>query len=503
MFLKRQTRKNRPGAVLARGAFHLVMWSVLASLLGLLSSAQTREATPTLTSIRELLDGHHPAGPALFRGSITYNGEELVVQDQTGAVAVRSATPVPAALGDQVEVRGALVMRQGIPAVDAASVRVLYPGSTPLPLAITPDEAAEGAYNGMLVAIDGEMIKETRSTDGTRRLTLDSGNQLFTCTLPGADAGAGAFPAAGAVVRCTGVLSFNQPDRALGSGTFLVLMRSAADLHLLTPAPWWTPRHLVLLFLLLLPLIALGYHIHLRNLKIRMQLVVEERSRIAREIHDTLAQGFAGIALQLQGVNRTLEPESTAASAQLAMALQMVRRSRAEAHRSIATLRSLHTYEDLAGTLDKLLRQLTGPAGLELTVEQQGTPAALSDDVTSQILRISQETIANTVEHAGAHSVHISLAHTPEQVIVEIRDDGHGFDPERAGSVDKGHFGIAGMRERAQQIRSTLTLHSGPQGTLVRLEVPVSTALPRYHRLLSRRKAGLQRLRRRKEKLPS
>lgn len=477
-----------PAAPFRRGTLLRIVLacSVLFPTAAAPAQRHTTDTSSPLTSIRDLLDAHRSQQDVLLRGAITYNGQELVVQDQTGAVAVSSPSPVSAALGDQVEVQGDFETRTGIAVVRNANVRILWPGSTPLPFAITPDEAAEGAYNGMLVAIEGELIKAITAPDGALRLTLDSGNQLFTCTLePGAPSIAISLTP-GSTLRCTGVLSFNQPERAFESGTFLVLLRNGTDVHLLIPAPWWTPKHLMLLFLLSFPMLALGVHLHTRSVRARMALIVEERSRIAREIHDTLAQGFAGIALQLQGVHRTMGKQSSATDTHLSMALQMVRRSRAEAHRSIATLRTLHTYEDLAVMVRKLLRQLAEPAQLELSVTQRGTPVAVSDEVTSHILRISQETIANTVEHAHARAVSVAITYTADKLVMEIQDDGHGFDPDTVASVESGHFGIAGMRERAQQIRAALSIRSGPEGTTLRLEIPVTRPSLGYARLLSK-----------------
>ena len=440
-----------------------------------------------LLSIRELLEGQGTGTHVLLRGAVTYNGQELVVQDQTGAIAVSSSSPVSVALGDQVEVQGDLVKRHAIPLVGNAKVRMLWAGSTPLPLAITPDEAAEGAYNGMLVAIEGRLIKTIAAGNGALRLTLESGNQLFTCILEGGMSPVRLNLTPGSVLRCTGVLSFNQPDRAFESGTFLVLLRTGTDVHLLTPAPWWTPRHLLLLFVLLLPIAGLGYRVHLRNVEARLTLILEERSRIAREIHDTLAQGFAGIALQLQGVSRSMGEQSAVTNAHLAMALQMVRRSRAEAHRSIAALRTLHNHEDLAAMLGKVVRQLAEPAMLTLTVTQQGVPYRLSDEVASQILRISQEAIANIVEHAAARAVDVAISYASDFITVEIRDDGRGFDLHTVGSVECGRFGITGMRERAHQIGALLSIRSGPDGTSLKLDIPAPRKVRRATQLFARR----------------
>src|ERR1700761_3142453 len=98
----------------------------------------------TLASIREILEGQRTRTHVLLRGTVTYTTGDLIVQDQTGAIAVHQNVPGTFRLGDQVEVQGDLQDRSGIPLITNASVRFLWAGSTPLPLAITPEEAAEG-----------------------------------------------------------------------------------------------------------------------------------------------------------------------------------------------------------------------------------------------------------------------------------------------------------------------------------------------------------------------
>lgn len=456
----------------------------------------TAQSELRLSSIRHLLDGRRPLPRVLLRGTVTYNGRELIVQDGSGALAVDPASAASISLGDEIEAEGRLEMRTGIPILRDATIRRLWSGSTPLPLAITPDEAAEGAYNGMLVTSEGRLIKLDNGPGGAPRLTIDGGNQLFTCVLEQGASQSSAPPPGvppatyqvGATVRCTGVLSVDQAQSALGAGTFLILLRTGADLRQLQAAPWWTPRHLQMLFALLLMLVWVAYRIHLRNARARLAMVLEERTRIAREIHDTLAQGFAGIALQLQALHRTMGPQSTAAEAHLSMALQMVRRSRAEAHRSIATLRTLHRCDNLANVCERLLRQLTEPAGVALHVIQHGAPRPLPDEVTSQIVRITQEAIANTVEHAGARSVTVTITHALSALTVEVRDDGHGFDLDNARSLETGHFGITGMHERAAGIHARLTIRSGAGGTVLHLHLPrLSATHGRVGKLLRRK----------------
>jgi len=467
----------------------------IASVYLLLTQVQLTamaESPSSLTSVRSLLEDPRPQSEVVLRGAVTYNDRELIVQDQTGAVAVDAPGSMSVSLGDEVEIRGRLEKRAGIPIIRNATVQDLWAGSTPLPLAITPDEAAEGAYNGMFVSTEGRLIKITSESGSRLRLTMESGSQLFTCVLDGDPLPDSLTPGVGASVRCVGVLALEQGEGALDAGTFLVLMRDHQDVRILAAAPWWTPRHLVFLFLMLLTLAWLGYRIHLRNIRARMGMILEERSRIAREIHDTLAQGFAGIALQLQGVDRTIEKQSAATHAHLAMALQMVRRSRAEAHRSIATLRTLHCYHDIASMAERLLKQLTQPAQLSLIIEQSGSPRPFSDEITTQILRISQEAVANIIEHACATTVTITFDYQPAIFLLTISDDGTGFDVEHAKSLTEGHFGIAGMRERADQIGGEFSIESNSRGTRLHLSLPMRPVgvvrdRLRMHRLHSRR----------------
>jgi signal transduction histidine kinase len=461
------TRRNGSVFVLTQAAFYLFVVALCAY----------GEATPPkgyipLTSIRSLLDHPPSQSEVSLRGSVTYIGRELVVQDQTGAIAVDTRSGVGVSLGDEVEISGQLDKRPGIPIIRNAKIQVLWAGSTPLPLAMSPDDAAEGAYNGMLVSTEGRLIKAISDSSNRLRLTVESGSQLFTCALDGETVPGNQLPEVGATIRCTGVLAVEPGTVVLETGTFAVLMRSSSDVRLLTAAPWWSPRHLILLFVSLSVFVWIGYRVHLKNIQARMKMIMEERSRIAREIHDTLAQGFAGIALQLQSLDRTLEKPTAAAINHLDVALQMVRRCRAEAHRSIATLRTLHSDGNLASMAQRLLRQLIQSSHLRLIVKEQGIARPFSDEVATQILRITQEAVANIIEHAQATTVTVWFQYQVDSFLLEIIDDGRGFDPERVKSVDEGHFGIAGMRERAAQIGAVFTIESGRQSTALRLKLP-------------------------------
>ena len=171
-----------------------------------------------------------------------------------------------------------------------------------------------------------------------------------------------------------------------------------------------------------------------------MSAVVEERSRMAREIHDTLAQSFAGIALQLESALHGFRSEDE--SAPVTMALQMARQSRREAHRSIAALRTLHTDQSLENMLRKVLRQQVSETHMELSVCSQGTPERLTGEAEAQVLRIAQEGVANAIQHAAPTQITVRLLFDDRKLVMEIVDDGHGFEVSAAPASQDGHFGI-------------------------------------------------------------
>jgi signal transduction histidine kinase len=203
---------------------------------------------------------------------------------------------------------------------------------------------------------------------------------------------------------------------------------------------------------------------------------MEERTRLAREIHDTLAQGLAGISVQLGAAQRALAHMPAEAPQHLDLAQRMAREALAEARRSVWNLRS----QALArGDLADALRGLAAhPPGSELRVsfERQGQPWPLPPAAESALLRVAQEALANAHKHAAAEQVAITLSYTPEHVLLEIHDDGVGFDAPilaRQASTPgpQGGFGLLGMRERLAAMGGALELRN-ESGALVRACVP-------------------------------
>ena len=217
------------------------------------------------------------------------------------------------------------------------------------------------------------------------------------------------------------------------------------------------------------------YGLRLRQIRSRFALVLEERARLAREIHDTLAQGFVGISSQLDAVAMCLADE-TPARKYLDMARKMARHSLTEARRSVMDLRSsVLEGQDLASALESGARVWTAGSGVEVAVDADGQPGELPQAMEQHLLRIAQEAVTNALKHAAATRIAIRLRIAERKLRLRISDNGRGFEEPDVFSSLGGHFGLIGMRERAERLGGDLRLESRPGGGT---EVEVTVPLP-------------------------
>ena len=192
----------------------------------------------------------------------------------------------------------------------------------------------------------------------------------------------------------------------------------------------------------------------------------DERTRLAREIHDTLAQGLAALALQIETALRNVGRDPDRVRERLEKALATARESLEEARRSVTALR---TGAPLAQALAALARELTSESGIRVTFESRGA-CAIPSAAEGELFRIAQQALANVRQHAQARTARVTLACTKRYAALTIEDDGVGFDPRR---VAAGHHGIVGMRERARVAGGSLRSTSrGGAGTRVVARVP-------------------------------
>lgn len=218
-----------------------------------------------------------------------------------------------------------------------------------------------------------------------------------------------------------------------------------------------------------------AYQMRLRQIRMRFAAVLNERARLAREIHDTLAQGFVGISSQLDAVAMCMPAEPAPAHKHLDMARRMARHSLTEARRSVMDLRaSVLEGQDLAAALEAGTRMWTAGSGVEINVDVSGPPPQLPEEMEQHLLRIAQEAVVNALKHAGATRIWIKLHSEARRLYLRVVDNGHGFDQSGAFNALGGHFGLIGMRERAERLGGELNLASHPgEGTEVEVTAPL------------------------------
>jgi PAS domain S-box-containing protein len=193
--------------------------------------------------------------------------------------------------------------------------------------------------------------------------------------------------------------------------------------------------------------------------------ILEERNRMAREIHDTLAQAFTGILVQVGAATQVVTDDLEATQAHLDMIDELARIGLTEARRSVTALRPQLLEEgDLSSALHRLVTQMRSTTDTALIYEIQGTACPLPSEVENNLLRIGQEALTNAIKYADADEIRVELVYEDEQCVLRVKDNGQGFGVGSIPSI--GAFGLLGMSERAERIGAQLTIESQPgQGT--------------------------------------
>jgi signal transduction histidine kinase len=202
--------------------------------------------------------------------------------------------------------------------------------------------------------------------------------------------------------------------------------------------------------------------------------ILEERSRLAREIHDTLAQGFISIVAHLEAAEGALSPGSDQARLHLQQARRTARENLVEARHLVAALRpEILDGSSLSGALGRLARRWSEETGIPATVSVTGDEHPLAQGSQVALLRAAQEALSNSRRHAGAGEVSITLSYMDDLVALDVQDDGTGFTPENVAVEANGGFGLRAMRERLQALGGSLLVESEPgAGCTLVVELP-------------------------------
>jgi signal transduction histidine kinase len=444
------------------------------------------------TGRRVLLSGTVAAGP-LGGGLFLRNGARRLFVETAAA----DVTP-----GDIVEAAGFVDLGTSSLFLADAVCRIVGHGSPPVPT--VTGAATISACDGDLVTLDGRLVQQIVRGD-RQELLLDVGGFMVTALIEGT--ALDAIPV-DSQVRVTGPIrgtSVRERNRYLSamSAADLWLARPA-DLVVLQQPPWWTPRRIALAAavtaagLAATGAIAAGWITLLRRQVtrqlavieggLRAEAVAEERRRIAGEFHDSLEQGLAALSLRL-GMAAGRLPAGDARGV-LEHQRQLLGWLQTETREFLWDLRDpIRPESDLGETLAAQVDNLRSLTAVPLDLALPPALPPLPATTQHQVVRIVREAVHNAIRHAEANRIDVrveSPAMSPAgdegpRLVVEIRDDGRGFDAEGARAT-RGHYGLKGMEERAARIGGTLEIDSRPDGsrdgsppwgTVVRLRLPV------------------------------
>jgi signal transduction histidine kinase len=274
-----------------------------------------------------------------------------------------------------------------------------------------------------------------------------------------------------------------------------VIVRSADDVRLIRGPSWWTPQRLAaaltgvvatlagaLVWVALLRrqvtkqagLLAAEMR-QRRDAAVESEATLKERNRLAANLHDTLLQTLGGIGYQLDACEGSRGQDEEDAKVHFDVARRMVNHATSELHSSVWAMRSLpirqHSFPEALRTL--VARIGEGHAA-ETFVHTSGNLGSVPEFVAGNLLLIVQEAVYNALRHGRPATVHVTVSDEPatQSIRVEVRDDGRGFAVGNAEGVEQGHFGLHGMRERAERLGGTLAIESSPgSGTTVRATV--------------------------------
>lgn len=416
-------------------------------------------------------------------GTVTYYqpGASLVLEDHGAALYLKTIQNTGLAVGDVVEAAGFPAAQNSGPILEDAVFRRISTGHTLEPAPVKLTDVSSGKLNYNLISTKGHLLQQMREPSRDVLLIGDGANMLLAeVDRPGPAGVLPKFPE-GSVVQVAGISAlqvdgpWNYGVESLKAVRCRILLRTPGDVSIIDPPSWWTLRHVLYIAVVLgiLVLVFLAEIISSLVERWRLRAVLAERERLAHEIHDTLAQSFAGIGFQLQAIRRAIPNDLAQLQQQIDLARELVRHSHKEARRSIEPL---HTdapeTADLLCSLEDSARKMIEGSRVELTVIRGETQRSLPLPILDAYLRIGQEAIANAIRHADPQHLTISLLYGADTVTLCIEDDGVGF----IKSGDLLGFGLRGMRKRAANISASLDIESQPgKGT----RIIVSSTLPR------------------------
>lgn len=467
-----------------------------------------RPSTPPEKAPKLSLASLHPFEPGGFSsfrrrisGTVTYwhPGQRMILQDGSAAVEVTTLSTQAIKLGSVVEAAGFVSAPSPICRLENAVLRVLQEGEAPKAVEITLPELLDASrrknaiywqrsvfdYHFRLVRVKGILVEALDDAGRKgRTLLLNSGGTLLPVHWTEAQLEFGTHWLPGSELAVTGIvqMEFSGPSMEAyeprGDGDVSLHLRSPADVQVIAAASWWTRQRLLyagwaalgVIAMVLMVVFALSRRVRQqaaelagrialqKEAEIRFEATLAERNRLGADMHDGLQQFLAGLSMQLEVAQGSLEMGRDAAPA-LQNAKKLLLTLREDFRHCVNAFQSTEAEMDIPGILERTSAIIRACHPVETSVEVKGTPVALPGKAVANLMLIVQEAASNAVRHGKARKIDLRCDFTPESVTVTVQDDGRGFDPE-ATVTSGSHFGLHNMRERAGQIGGTLRIES-------------------------------------------
>jgi len=419
-----------------------------------LTSIQARqhEVLPGVRLVHDFLTspGRHPG--VTLQGEIVSVPPLVELQDDSGTITIADyQSEKPLKLGDVVEAQGTVVSERFRSHLEDAKLRLLWSDTPFPPLSVSASQLMDGTFRGKAVTLEGTLVSAT-ATHGGYELLLSDQSFLFRALASNDFRTDFAALEPGSRLRIRGAAT-SVEKYTNNLYPFTVLTDRVEVLH---GPPWWSTRYMLWLLLAASLVFVLTQFLLHRLQQWHLRSVLREREQLAMEMHDTLAQSFAGIAYQLQAASHEKRGESQV-QAHIENALKMVHVSHKEARRTISTLRP--QYRDAAAIVSSLketAESLSDGGDLKIDASMKGRNQTLPLPTTDALFRIGQEAISNAIQHSRCQTLTISLNLSRRETSLTIRDDGRGI----AGDEIHEGLGMEGMKNRAAKVRAELEVTS-------------------------------------------
>jgi signal transduction histidine kinase len=436
------------------------------------ASQEVPDQSLPVTSIRLLETGGYTGHVAMLHGVVTRT-DPLYIEDDTGGIAVHMSHTASVNLGDEVELLGSVVEAGAFPSFDATTLRLLWAGTPLIASSITSSQAASGRFEGSLVELSGMLIAKHKSPQGDIVLELADIDQHFRIEVPqGLSDKAFNSWQEGSELRVRGICA-NELSADASEIPFSILVRSDGDVQVISGPPWNHGMRLVYLLMVVGMLGVAGVYLYLRAERWRMRAIMQERERLAIDIHDTLAQSFAGVGFQLQSLRKGLREQggiSTSLLRKIDVACEMAAHTHREATSAIFSLQPGGSADgDLITLLQRACMSMLEGAHLQIKLHRSGESQAISLPVQDALFRIGREAFSNVLRHSKATEVTISIDYGARVLKLSLSDNGVGFnvDQENRG------FGLQGMVIRGEKVGAVINVRSAPRcGTTIAVVAP-------------------------------